>query len=54
MTDAPELREVWRITSEGDGGPREYERDSVDAVLRSVRNELMARAKVIKIEQVPR
>ena len=51
MTDIPQLREVWRITSEGDGGPKEYERDSVDAVLRIVRAELVARATLIKIER---
>lgn len=51
MTDVPQLRETWRITSEGDGATREFERDSIDAVLRAVRAELVARASLIKIER---
>ncbi len=52
MSDAPNLREVWRITTAGDGGPRAFERDNVEAVLRIVRAELLQRAALIKIERL--
>ncbi len=52
MSDVPSLREVWRITSTGDGADREFVREDIESVLRVVRNEMTARARLIKIKKV--